>query len=140
MKREILFRAKRVDEWVEGFYLSINDEHFIMTYPGAHELLPIDPDTLGQYTGLRDKNGKRIFEGDVVRAFGEMDTYIQVIEFHNTKQSCGRGWIGRNLKREASMVGTRIEKPEEDLTERFSYFCWPASWEIIGNIHDTIKR
>lgn len=67
MQREILFRGKRVDngEWVYGFLIQYENGWFICNFIGDAYQYEVDPSTVGQLTGLKDKNGKEIYEGDV---------------------------------------------------------------------------
>lgn len=88
--REILFRGKRIDngQWVEGSYCHAEkldrsgDEHFIIEYSANGSSHRVDPVTVGQYTGLKDKNGKRIFEGDIVDILTENEE-IGVVEYED---------------------------------------------------------
>ena len=125
--REILFRGKRTDngEWVEGclvhrsmFYGEPCDNYFILCdgefhcdYYNASEVIP---ETIGQYTGLTDKNGNKIFEGDIVRVD---DTENAVVEYDETSAFY-------------MVVFDRAESDFGSLIEQY------PNVEIIGNIHD----
>jgi len=105
--REILFRGKSSinSKWVYGFlsYAEQEDKYYI----GVMELMtPVLEKTVGQFTGLTDKNGVKIFEGDIV----ESD------EFYPSKVNFKNG----------SFYFWDLQ-----ITEAF-----PEYWEIIGNIHD----
>lgn len=128
--REILFRGKSKDngKWVEGFYHCVTDNytpkniHYITTFKridngeivltGPFEVIP---ETVGQYTGLKDKNGRKIFEGDIVR-YG---TDIYEVVFGTR---CGCGYFGIKM--------SHIE------TWNFCNITPANLMEIIGNIHD----
>lgn len=125
--REILFRGKIIEpckyqgQWLEGFYAVENGKPFI-AIPKENGLngFYCDPETIGQYTGLTDKNGKKIFEGNIVRYVrvdidGSEDTYIGAICFEPEK-------AGFAIKR--------------DDYRAFFVNSWLIDIEVIGNIYD----
>lgn len=80
--REILFRGKTIlGKWIEGDllqYLGSGKVHIVQHYLGAGGQ-EVVPETVGQYTGLTDKNGTKIFENDIVLLKGDEEPYI--VEF-----------------------------------------------------------
>lgn len=79
MNMRAVWRGKRVDngEWVQGNYLydHVGDTHYIVTFFNNLEFelkdVEVDPESLGQCTGLKDKDGEWIFEWDKVKSRGE---------------------------------------------------------------------
>lgn len=108
--KEILFRGKDKysERWYEGFILNKNKDK-IGYYNNcmSFNILEIKPETVGQFTGLTDKNGKKIFEGDIVK------------------------W---DEKEWGSPYNEIVNFDYELLTMRESDY--PQWVEVIGNIHD----
>lgn len=98
--REILFKAKQINngEWVEGYYQKKYDflgkRHLILHANGCArwECVEIDPETLCQFTGLCDKNGKRIWENDILMAHLD-ESYPEDVTYETVEWNVA-GWVG----------------------------------------------
>ena len=121
--REILFRGKSKDtnEWVYGDLLFCADTAQIWedTDHGKFNCL-VDPDSVGQYTGMLDKNGCKIFEGDVIkhsaRAFGELITNLYEVRY-STEQArflalLSSGVFNPTAFQDCEVVGNIFDNPE----------------------------
>lgn len=101
--RQIIFRGKRKDngKWVYGFYALFASnkglKHGIYTGDENGCVIPyeVDPETVGQFTGLCDKNGKKIFEGDIVKCLSLEYGYVNKEVYYSESKgkfvlhSCG---------------------------------------------------
>ena len=92
--REILFRGKKTisGEWVEGGYYENDTGKYVITPAFVAHLA--DPETVGQYTGLTDKNGRKIFEGDIIRLTDKHNEieWTAVVVFGNPNGEYNWGW------------------------------------------------
>ncbi len=133
--REILFRGKRVNngEWVEGGiipldvdsgYVFIAEPYLSASTLPVYEIVKnhthlVKPESVGQYTGLTDKNGKKIFEGDICKNIKTGE--IVSVKWHGTM---------------AGYVWSKKKKNHQHLFDFGELFRAYDKYKIIGNIHD----
>lgn len=115
--REILFRGKRIDngEWAVGDLL-VNDIEgkAAIRDRSTCGVIPVIPRTVGEYTGLTDKNGKRIFEGDIMSGRG--NTYKVIFEdgiflIDNSQYTAGL-YVAIHMEKIDEVIGDVYNNPE----------------------------
>lgn len=130
MSREILFKAKRLDngEWVEGYYVYCRKRHYILPVLNKaigfdereDEWVEVDPDTICQYTGLTDKNGKKIWENDIC---DRKEKYPEIVTYNKGDWQLDYSYaLGKEKHFCACNLGF--------------YACERECVEVIGNVFD----
>lgn len=138
--REILFRGRRLDngEWVEGYYMRYGwtgdiKDRIMMDGASALYAHEVDPATVGQFTGLVDKHGMKIFEGDVVRYTNHVeDIYHEEIGVCVFEQLESNFCLQRTVQNPANYP---VPKTTHTVY-LISNVEYEAVYEVIGNIHD----
>ena len=115
--REILFKAKTISgNWVNGLLANKDDKWYISNKAGSPFAYEVRPETLCQFTGLCDKNGKRIWENDIIQ-YGAVAAVVKFGEYGNGN------------------LGFYVDFPEEtNYRKDFSY--WAKKVVVIGNAVD----
>lgn len=129
MKREIKFRGRRRDngEWVVGSYTLIQDADGVWLEDTNLDMVKVMPETLGQFTGLTDMNGREIYEGDRV-------TWLR----HRMDGSgfLEEGHVRFSVDEQRVFVVNRFTTMDDREMLHDIIRCRKHNLRVVGNIHD----
>ena len=123
--REILFKAKTCNgEWVQGLLAHKDNKWYISNKAGMPFAFEVRPETIGQYTGLKDKNDKKIFEGDLILL---MDRWYCAVEY--------------DVENARFILNGEYVKNEDEDEVTHSSFApyYQNEIEVVGNIFDNLE-
>ena len=134
MNERYLFKAKRIDngEWVQGYLYGIWEKRYILwgMTNDVPDMIEVDPTTICQCTGLKDKNGNLIWENDVVKKhfYSIYDSCVNSEEYIGVVKLKDCAWVVDSFRGEYKCAVPILEAMT--YSEDVKYF------EIIGNIFD----
>lgn len=132
MTREIVFRGKRTDtgEWVYGYYYSECGNTYIIENRQKEDMakrnIPfrVKADTIGQYTGLRDRKGKEIFEGDILSVYDRQGHFNIIVKWD---------------KEAMAFLACYCSGDQSPLSWFSPLLSETYKIKVIGNIHDNLE-
>lgn len=120
--RKILFRGQDIyGKWHYGLLAHIGNAWYISNEAGVPTAYEVIPETVGQYTGSKNKNGTKIFEGDILEFIDDDNNEISYYEVAYSEADCR--WIIRQNRREI-----------DDLDDFFKKYM-----TVVGNIYDNLE-